>query len=781
MKTIPFKRAKAPEAGNVHAWLRPGVLAVLVGVSALNYALRTDVDPRVIGTYANKTGLFQAVAVSGNYAYVVGYRFDDGEARHWLEVVDLTIPTEPRATGRVGTSPYAGALAVSGTQTYALANWQEGEVWMRCLEIFDVADPANPKIVGRLVMDHGPTNPFGNRALVVSEGYAYVTSYWREPATGSTWAGRLDVIDVRNPNLPTIVGGIQTGGAQEVCVNRNYAYLLSYLPDSCRRLEAFDVSDPTNLRRVEPCDIIGGCTTSLAILGRYAYLSGHWAEDDEYGLRVFDVSEPARPVQVAALTSGRSSEPTIVGAAAAGTHLFLPSRLSLEGYDGLSMDVVDISDPLKPRLVSSSWGWAQDAALSGRYACVVNTFGLQIVDILHPANPQRVGQFGAGEYAADVAVSGNQALLAGEWFEGQVRKNGVRLIDVQDAAFPRQLACYEADDVSRAVISGEYGYLLASWREGSSLERGLEIIHLGDPTHVRRVARFVGCRDAFLAVSDQHACVASWRSDADVGYDLQLLDVSNPEHPIPVGRCDVGEPHVAAVAPPYVYVAGEWRTAEGSSFGLQVIDISNASSPVLVGRYSAPWDGSYTLQGSAVAIAGGHAYVVFQVWPYASNRLEIVDVSDAANPQRVGVFTGRRFQSLTVLGRYAYVTDLFGLQLLDIDDPRCPERVGGNAAFGRPETVVVQGDKVYVAGWDGLAILDKCRPLITLGRLQFSHEGPLTLSVSGPAGDTVRIQRSANLRDWEDWVALPLGERPAEVGDPEAARVPQRFYRALEE
>lgn len=47
-----------------------------------------------------------------------------------------------------------------------------------------------------------------------------------------------------------------------------------------------------------------------------------------------------------------------------------------------------------------------------------------------------------------------------------------------------------------------------------------------------------------------------------------------------------------------------------------------------------------------------------------------------------------------------------------------------------------------------------------------------------PPGQTVRVQRSANLVDWEDWVTLKLHDSGCEPLDDTAA--PRRFYRLIE-
>ena len=49
----------------------------------------------------------------------------------------------------------------------------------------------------------------------------------------------------------------------------------------------------------------------------------------------------------------------------------------------------------------------------------------------------------------------------------------------------------------------------------------------------------------------------------------------------------------------------------------------------------------------------------------------------------------------------------------------------------------------------------------------------------GEAGLSVRVQRSANLRDWEDWQPVTLGAAPAELTGSDAGAIAHRFYRAV--
>jgi hypothetical protein len=178
----------------------------------------------------------------------------------------------------------------------------------------------------------------------------------------------------------------------------------------------------------------------------------------------------------------------------------------------------------------------------------------------------------------------------------------------------------------------------------------------------------------------------------------------------------------------------------------------------------------------SVAIQNSYAFVVM-----GDAGLTIIDVSNPANPQRVGGYdTSGTAWGVAVLGNYAYVADdTAGLQVIDVSNPANPRRVGGNPLFAASD-LIVAANKVFVAagGQDGLVILDLFRAL-RLEPVSPQQLGSFRLLVHGQAGLSVRVQRSANLRDWEDWQALTLGATPSELSDLDAGAVSHRFYRGV--
>ena len=90
----------------------------------------------------------------------------------------------------------------------------------------------------------------------------------------------------------------------------------------------------------------------------------------------------------------------------------------------------------------------------------------------------------------------------------------------------------------------------------------------------------------------------------------------------------------------------------------------------------------------------------------------------------------------------------------------------------------------YRPGTSGWAEMVVRRPLalwipLSVGEPRDPPATPLRLLSATPAPESLTIQRSTNLRDWEDWQTVSRDEGPGELNDAEAGTVPHRFYRAV--
>jgi hypothetical protein len=155
-----------------------------------------------------------------------------------------------------------------------------------------------------------------------------------------------------------------------------------------------------------------------------------------------------------------------------------------------------------------------------------------------------------------------------------------------------------------------------------------------------------------------------------------------------------------AVAGNYAYLV--LSNSAGPNGLLQVINVSSPTNPVPVGSNSLPTPGSVFVSGPFAFVACG------------SNGLQIVDVSSPTNPVVVSSLTTdpASVNGVWVNGSSAYVADgIFGLNLVDVSNPRTPVWVT-NAPLGDPAVAVqVAANLAYMAVLNnGLQIIDVSNP-----------------------------------------------------------------------
>jgi hypothetical protein len=185
------------------------------------------------------------------------------------------------------------------------------------LEVIDVSDPESPTIVG--VTDI----PAAWRVAAAGD-HAYVLGE-------SSGIAGLSVVDITDPQNPLVVGLVNLPGEPaNVMVTGGHAYIAG----GEQGLLVVDVSDPPNPVIVGSVDT-PGIAVGVAVAGMYAYVA-----DFDAGLMILDISDPSNPTHIEALdTPERPYEVAVSG-----------SRVYLGGP---SLMVVDVSDPLEPRFVGN--------------------------------------------------------------------------------------------------------------------------------------------------------------------------------------------------------------------------------------------------------------------------------------------------------------------------------------------------------------------------------------------------------------------------------------------
>ncbi|CAE7900246.1 YIPF1 [Symbiodinium necroappetens] len=299
----------------------------------------------------------------------------------------MSDPIRPVIAGYVEDSARldrAKSVAIVGNYAYVAAN--------AAFSVVDVSDPATPRIIGS-VQDRFLN---GSRSVAVVGQYAYVAAL-----SGVA----LMVVDVSDPTLPTLAGAtfIQHGklaisrssGAAAVAIDGDYAYVaagvsIQVINISNRSKPQLVMLEDHGQGRFEQIgtvlsNVLWGAS-SVVIVGKYAYV----AAIVSHSLTIVDVSDPIHPRIVGSVQNSTQLR-AATSVAVAGSYAYITA------YWGSALTVVNISDPASPRIT----GWAQDSllngstsvAIRGSYAYVTAYHGahgyslLTIVNISDPSNP----------------------------------------------------------------------------------------------------------------------------------------------------------------------------------------------------------------------------------------------------------------------------------------------------------------------------------------------------------------------------------------------------------
>jgi hypothetical protein len=252
-----------------------------------------------------------------------------------------------------------------------------------------------------------------------------------------------------------------------------------------------------------------GTFTAVFASGNHVYVA-----TGDCNLLVFDVSHPESPSLVAELEPGtRYGRDVFV----LGDYAYLAAWSSLQ--------VVDISDPMRPSVVGACQDVGVSVYVEGGYAyCSLD--GLNIVNISDPYHPTLSGMY-AGLYGSRIVVRGDYAF--------SLNIVGFYVFDVHNKSAPELIAWYQ------------------------------------DLNHDTQLRRAVG-----IDLSGQYAFVVGTEEHDR----FRIVDISDPANPTMVTWSDIAGGQAVEVSGDYAFV-GDGRT-------LLAIDVSDISAPVIVGAYDAP-------------------------------------------------------------------------------------------------------------------------------------------------------------------------------------------------
>jgi len=523
-----------------------------------------------------------------------------------------------------------------------------------CLGLFFLVGTVCAQTVERVDVGGGVIS-----SPVVRGDYLYV-------GTGAT----VSVWNMSNPSIPVYAGRTNQspthGPVSAIAIVGEYLYAAWSSPDGTGGITIYSLADPEHPSVAgEFDDYVSsefkspeGLTTS----GPYVYVG-----DSQNGLFVLNASDPLNPNPVGTL----SGPWTFTSMSVVGSQLMTSGT---NWIDQCLVGVIDITDAFAPTLAGSAIldGLVDRAVMTDGYAIGVGT-DLQIYDLHDPAHITRI--FDTSIEPAQSAIrNGNTLYLVGG--------SGIQVWDFTTPSAPTLLRSVATPTFAPDQTAlTPFGPLILT-----HTDRGV-LLDLADPQQPTLAAEFtlpIG------VVTPAGAVVGGYAYFAEAGYGLGVADAATLA---PIGRYDAdlsGSPLAPNINDIAIDSGRAYLAAGG--YGVLIADLTDPAHPIELGRFP-------LLYASAIEAKGNRVYVSSYVGDF-----KILDVSDAAVPQELGSLTTSPVYDLTVRGDYAYLAegsaaDVGGLRLVDISNSTTPTLVGEDTGCTEAAGIDVSadGNLTYVA------------------------------------------------------------------------------------
>lgn len=537
-------------------------------------------------------------------------------------------------------------------------------------------------------------------------------------------------------------------------------YLLQYE----RGLVIVDTSDPANPveRSVTPDHVGGDC---LAISGNIAIVGG----DD--GFEVFDVSNPDDPlsltiehdlawgvddiwfegqracmlVDVYGVMTFNLADPTaprrrgVIGVRGPETGLAVEHSIAFVSAWDYGVTILDISRlaSIETLSVIETPGRSLDVAVSGGFAYVGNSEGLQVIDARDPEHPVLVASietefqvravevagdtvyagFGAGMIVVDVSTPAQPSVIAtlpetigsidlradGDLLHAAGGARGYRVIDVKKPDAPVPIGGFPLP-LEPPLIEAVGDYLYAISEDGELFT--VDISNPSCPTVLNNLRLPIGFPSG-LAVGDQSLIVSSNdfnpQTPAFVLVDINHGVADSMYEPVTL----IDEGGAVEMQGSIAFVADRWD--------LSILDVSDPEYPALLSTIDT---GMGTVQ--AIALSDGLVGLIGRIWSPASDALLLVDVRDPSEPIIRGTLTGLSSPVDLVFsdaGSLAFIADENrGLVIADIRDEDAPIHLADLDVGGRAKQISADGATVIltsrVEGVYTIGVADPTQPVL---------------------------------------------------------------------
>jgi len=523
--------------------------------------------------------------------------------------------------------------------------------------------------LGLLVLDSGSLNeqsvvnrlyePSGYGGGIVARNNR---AYW---AAGNSGLRTVDVTTVDSPSIVSVVDSLSADG---------YLEAVFFTSDSTHLVTAasfpfwgyvdfWSLANPDAPEHVASI-FLPGWPVGLDIDSSRLFVT--YQTDYGYsGLGMFDISDPADPHFVSGLPEGNY---TANGVDADGAYVYLAL-----GYSGLNVLALDSNQSLVPTAGYVPGGWVEDVVKLGSTGYVfiyggIYGGGMHTIDLSDPGAPVLLDTFAWSRTPASISESLGRMLLVDGYYDG------IRLVDISDAASPELLSHFKTPGFTQSVALSDSLVIVASY-PGS-----FRVADISDPETPRVIVGLDSLGTSYSAdFSAPFLYVAS-------GYDgITVVDLSDTAMPQVVSTLDSpGRAFDLQVSGEHLYVAD-------ADEGLQVYSLAQPANP--------QWLAGLNLNAHAirVVVRDSLAYV-------GTGELYIVNVSDPSEPALLGHYApsgefANGAVEIYLRGTYCFLPGNYGdgVDVLDVSDPSQPQFVAGYGGFGRIAGFALWGDFAFVA------------------------------------------------------------------------------------
>ena len=530
------------------------------------------------------------------------------------------------------------------------------------------------------------------------------------------------ILKMSDPSSPTITGEFLTEGyIYDIEIRDNTAF-------ACigSGLLVLDISDPSAPEEISFVEI-GGAAISFALEDSFAYVTTFGGT-----MWVVDISDLNNPYKRSVIAAGGELAYCVVAK---------DRQVYIGNPEWSPMVIVDATNPDSLTRVDfevGGWGYSADIKDTLLFIGVHGYTGTNYFKIYNVSNasaPQLLGEAGfiPPEDVMAITVSDDMQTAYARTTTGNIYS-----IDITNLTQPEIVGEYEKQI---GTIFGNTGIAFSNNSILSAHVVGLIALDATQPDSLILQSFFpTGGTALEMDSKDNLVFVACGLSG------LWILNISNPIDPQPVSNLITGGFTADLVVEDTIVYMVNWAaySEQDTLRGLWIIDISDIYRPKIISHYIGITNFSTHTESNSISKSDNLIFITQQPRAGVDSILEIIDVSDIYQPNRLGVFVSEYYpKSCSVKDSILFLSTYdSGLRIINISYPSQLQEV----------SVFRNNSSVYISEViDTILFLDKVDTIFVL-----NVSNPIVPGVIGSLKKSI-TNTPANLEAIKDYLYLASG------------------------